>query len=348
MFQKLTTYLGILLSLAVLLTAALYLIVWRGINEPMQAASAEVNFLIEPGQGVRTIGANLAAAGLIRRPFYFYWYVAFKRIDKNLQAGEYLLNKNMSVRGLAKKLAGGNVAEKEKTITIIEGWNINEIADYLEKNNVIKAKDFIALTTPAPGTCFALESCQVSFLSEIPAGATLEGYLFPDTYRIFKNSSAEDIIAKMLKNLDGKVTEKMRADIKQQGRNLHDVITMASLLEKEARAPADMKVVSDIFWKRISSGVALQSDATLSYILNDKVAAHSAEDLAVDSPYNTYKYRGLPSGPIDSPGLNAIQAAIYPTPTDYFYFLHNLKTGKIYFAKTFAEHKKNKELYLNN
>lgn len=348
MSQKFTTSLGIFFSLLILIIASLYLTVWRGVNEPMQAAGAEVNFIIEPGQGVKTIGQNLATAGLIRQPFYFYWYVAFKRIDKNLQAGQYLLNKNMNLRAIAKRLAGGEIADREKIIKIIEGWNINEIAGYLEKNNIIAAKDFIALTKPAPGTCFALESCKVSFLSEIPEGATLEGYLFPDTYRIFKNSSAADIIARMLKNFDAKLTPAMRADITRQGKSLPEIIIMASIIEKEARTPENMKIVSDIFWKRIRSGVALQSDATLSYILNDNVAAHSAEDLAVDSPYNTYKYRGLPPGPIDNPGLKAIEAAIYPTPTDYFYFLHNLKSGEIYFAKTFAEHKKNKELYLNN
>ncbi|MEK7067670.1 MAG: endolytic transglycosylase MltG [Patescibacteria group bacterium] len=348
MFQKLTMYLGIILSLAVLIIATLYLTIWRGINEPVQEESTEVNFIIEPGQGVKTIGANLADIGLIRRSVYFYWYVAFKRIDKKLQAGGYLLNKNMNLRAIAKKLAGGEVTEKEKTIKIIEGWNIKQIADYLEKNNIVAAPDFIKLTKPAPGTCFALASCQVSFLAEIPAGATLEGYLFPDTYRVFKDTTAEDIIAKMLKNFDAKLTPAMRADIKAQGKNLQDIIIMASILEKEARTQEDMKIVADIFWKRLKSGVALESDATLSYILNDNVAAHSAEDLAVDSAYNTYKYRGLPPGPIDNPGLNAILAAIYPTPTDYFYFLHNVKTGKIYFAKTFTEHKRNKELYLNN
>ncbi|PIT93841.1 endolytic transglycosylase MltG [Candidatus Falkowbacteria bacterium CG10_big_fil_rev_8_21_14_0_10_43_11] len=344
MLQKLTTYLGISLSLAVLIIATLYLTVWRGINEPMQMESAEVNFIIEQGQGVRQIGNQLAKEGLIRRPFYFYFYTAFKKTDKSLKAGEYLLNKNINLREIAKKLAGGDIAERERTIKILEGWNIKEIGEYLEKNNIARADDFIALTKPAPGACFSLESCQVSVLSEIPVGATLEGYLFPDTYRIFKNAAAEDIIAKMLKNFDAKLTPSLRADIKKQGKTLPEIITLASIIEKEVPRSEDMKKIAGIFYQRLKISMALQSDATVNFVTGKGATRPSAEDLQVASPYNTYKYRDLPPGPISNPGIEAIKAAIYPVKSDYFYFL-TTPAGQVIYSRTYAEHLAEKYKY---
>jgi UPF0755 protein len=337
MSKKLTTTIGITLSLIIFVFATFYVTVWRGVNKPMQTESAEVNFVIESGQGVEQIGAGLAAAGLIRRPVYFYGYVAFKRIDKSLKAGEYLLNKNMSLRAIAKNLAGGKVAERENTIKILEGWNIKEIGEYLEKNNIVKADDFIALTKPAPGTCFSLESCQVSILSEIPEGATLEGYLFPDTYRVFKDTAAEDVIAKMLKNFDAKLTSEMRADIKKQEKTLSEIIILASIIEKEVPHAEDMKKIAGIFYQRLNIGMAMQSDATINFITGKGTTRPSAEDLQVASPYNTYKYRDLPPGPISNPGLAAIEAAIYPEKNDFLYFL-TTPEGQVIYSRTYAEH----------
>jgi len=221
------------------------------------------------------------------------------------------------------------------------------MAAYLRKENIISDEDdFIKLTKHDADTCFSLQSCQASFLSQIPPEATLEGYLFPDTYRIFNNASSQDIITKMLNNMDLKITDKMRQDIAVQGKNLHEILTMASIIEKEVRTPTDMKIVSGIFYNRLHIGMPLQSDATLSYVLGDDKPAHTLKELTIDSPYNTYKYQGLPPAPIASPGLNAIEAAIYPDQTDFLFFLSNLQTGKTYFAKTLTEHNYNKALYL--
>ncbi|MFA6551827.1 MAG: endolytic transglycosylase MltG, partial [Patescibacteria group bacterium] len=225
----------------------------------------------------------------------------------------------------------------EQTIKILEGWNIKEIGEYLEKNKIVKAEDFITLTKPAPGSCFSLASCQVSILADIPAGATLEGYLFPDTYRIFKNATAEDIVAKMLKNFDNKLTAEMRADIKKQGKSLPDIIILASIIEKEVPRPEDMKKIAGIFYQRLKINMALQSDATINFITNKGTTRPSADDLQINSPYNTYKNPGLPPGPISNPGIEAIKAAIYPQAGDYFYFL-TTPEGQVIYSRTYAEH----------
>ena len=171
--------------------------------------------------------------------------------------------------------------------------------------------------------------------------------MFPDTYRIYIDADLDDIIRKMLGNFDGKLTAKMREDISKQGKTIYEIVTMASLIEKEVRTEKDMKIVSGIFWNRIKNGQALQSCASLAYILGVNKAQYTTEDTKIISPYNTYQNPGLPPGPISNPGIQAIKAAIYPTDTDYNYFLTNPANGETIFSKTFNEHIKNKNKYLN-
>ena len=137
----------------------------------------------------------------------------------------------------------------------------------------------------------------------------------------------------------------MRTDIKNQGKTIHEILTMASLVEKEVRHQEDMKIVAGIFWNRLNKNMRLESDATLSYYFNDNLSAHSGDDLKVNTPYNSYKYNGLPPTPIGNPGLNAINAAIYPTKTNYLYFLTG-KDGQTYYASNYNTHLKNKKDYL--
>jgi len=337
---------GIILSLIILIGATVYISFWRGINQPARAEGGEVNFIVKEGESVALISDRLAMEGLISKSFYFDWYATFKRIDKKIQAGKYILNKNMNIKEIARKLSAGDVTNQEKTIKIIEGWDINDIAEYLEQKHGFSAKDFIKLTQPGAGTCFAKDICRFSQTDSLPADADLEGYLFPDTYRVYNDASVEDVIAKMLSNFDEKITPEMREDIAIQGKTLHKIIIMASLIEKEVRKVEDMKVVSGIFWNRIERGQPLESCATLAYVLGENKPQYSIEDTKIDSPYNTYQNYGLPPGPISNPGLNAIQAAIYPAKTDYLYFLNELESGETHFAKTFEEHSENKRLYL--
>jgi len=209
-------------------------------------------------------------------------------------------------------------------VTFPEGWTAHQMAALLESRGITSAKDYLVLVDKEKR----------------------EGFLFPDTYRIYKNSSAEDIIKKMLDNFDAKLAPDLRLAINSQGKTIFDVITMASIIQNEVKNLDDMKVVSGIFWNRIKIGQALGSDATLTYVLGVKKDRHSLEETNLDSPYNTYKYKGLPPGPISNPGINSIVAAIYPTDTDYNYFLTDSNSGQTIFSKTFDEHIKNKAKYL--
>ncbi len=247
----------------------------------------------------------------------------------------------------------------EDTIQILEGWTSRGIGQYFERQGRWQSEEFLEKAGfPQVDYRYNKEmpalkdwSEEFSFLKDKPEYYGLEGYLFPDTYRIYSTSTVDEVIEKMLSNFDKKLTPQMRADIKQQGKSIYAVITMASLVEKEAPLSyekgdnRDARIIAGIFWQRLKFGQGLQSDATLSYILSDTKAQHSGQELEIDSPYNTYKYRGLPPGPICNPGILAIKAAIYPIATDYNYFL-TTSDRRVIYARTYDEHLQNKYQYL--
>lgn len=247
----------------------------------------------------------------------------------------------------------------EYTIRILEGWTSRDIAQYFEENGRSTSDNFFKVVgypqvdyrdnkKLSPMLDFSLN---YSFLKDKPEYYGLEGYLFPDTYRVYASSTVTEVVEKMLANFDQKLTPKMREDIKSQGRSIYDVVTLASIVEKESPLNyrsgdnRDARIIAGIFLNRLRIGQALQSDATLSYIYSDNKAAHGGEELEADSPYNTYKYKGLPPGPICNPGILAIEAAIYPIKTDYNYFL-TTDNGDVVYARTYDDHLKNKYKYL--
>ncbi len=237
------------------------------------------------------------------------------------------------------------VYKEEKTIKIVEGWRNGEIIKLLEENSLSSKEDFIQAQKD-------YDLSKFSFLADKPKGFDLEGYLYPDTYRVFASTTATEIIDRMLSNLDKKLTPKMREDIKAQGKTIFQILTMASLIEKEAPISYskgdnhDAKIIAGIFWNRIKSGQALQSCATLAYILGVNKAQYTEADTKIKSPYNTYQNPGLPPGPISNPGILAIEAAIYPIATNYNYFLTPSGSKDIVYASTYAEHLRNKNKYL--
>lgn len=312
----------------------------RGINSPASDERKEVFFTINKGESVNQISENLFAAGLIKSKTYFEYYVWLNNVESKLQAGSYSFNTRYSIVELVDSLVGGRALSDEREIKIIEGWTNQNIEDYLLENNIKAGEEF--------GEKINDQKFIAKISSEYPElkFKNLEGYLFPDTYRIYNNSTAEDVIVKMIDNLDRKLTSEMRNEIKKQNKSISEIIIMASIVEKEVRSYEDMRIVSGIFWDRIKYGQALESDATLSYFLGDKKAGHSIEELETDTPYNSYKYRGLPPGPVSNPGLNAIQSAIYPEYTDYNYFLNRQDTGETIFSVTYDEHLRNKAKYL--
>lgn len=313
-------------------------------------------FVIERGQGVHEISYNLKQEGFIKNSFIFETYVWAKKVGNKFQAGEYALNTGADIAEITKILTSGHVLSQEREIKILEGWNINDMAEYLENEKIAPKAEFLKIVSAENwksaffGGEVDLNSIlipsEIKFLANIPEGKSLEGFLFPDTYRIYKNAAPVDISEKMLTNFGLKLDEKIVKDIENQGKNFYEIITMASIIQKEVAKTEDMKMVSDIFWRRIGVGMPLQSCATIAYILGENKEQYSYEDTRIESPYNTYLNSGLPPTPICNPGLAAITAAIYPEKNEYWYFLSKSDTGETVFSKTLEEHNINKEKYL--
>ncbi len=313
----------------------------KAVNRPLDKEGEMKKFVVSGGDSVKNIGANLEAEGLISSKTFFEIYIWRQDMEKNMQAGVYELSPAMSIKEIANDLSSGKVVSNEREIKVIEGWNNRDIARYFEEQGLFPKEEFVKEVKNK-----SKYAARFEFLKGIPDPYDMEGYLFPDTYKIFIDASVNNVINKMLSNFDRKITEEMRLDIEEQGKDLYEIVAMASLIEKEVRSQDDMKMVSGIFNNRIKNGQPLQSCATLAYILGENKPIYSLEDTKIDSPYNTYKHRGLPPGPITNPGLRAIEAAIYPADTDYNYFLTASESGETIFSKTLEEHNINKAKYL--
>lgn len=331
--------------LLLLVLAGFYIYYSRQINRPPKNISAR-DFTIQAGENINQIAAHLQSAGLIKSVFLFKFYVRQVDAAKLLKAGDYHLSAPLSLRDLVALLAAGGEDKRETEIRFLEGWRIDDYAAYLADKKLPAAADFAVFAkTPISERPELRE--KYDFLADAPGAASLEGYLFPDTYKIFQSAGAVDLTVKMLDNFGLKLDEKIRADIARQGKTVFAIITMASLLEKEVRTEEDMKIVSGLFWQRIKNGQALESCATLAYALGINKKQYTYEDTRINSPYNTYTHQGLPPGPVANPGLRAIRAAVYPIETEYNYFLSRPDTGETVFSQTYAEHNRNKAKYLN-
>jgi len=287
-------------------------------------SETEVVFSLERGEGSKEIALNLEGDGLIFWGSLFRLYVLVSGISGDLQAGDYLVNPGMSVSKIAEKFAAGDVI-KEK-ITIIEGWNLRDIGFYFEGKGMFQAEELWE---------------QVGFPLD---PKSKEGYLFPDTYLIRGGEPLSEIVQKIEDNFSTKLSL-VEEDIEKQDKTLEEIIIMASLLEKEVRTKEDKELVAGILWKRLSIGMALQIDATLSYITGKKSVSISKGDTQINSLYNTYLYRGLPAGPICNPGLESIKAVLSPQSSPYWYYL-STPEGETIFSETLEEHNIAKAMYL--
>lgn len=297
------------------------------------------SFLIEPGQSAQVVALNLQEQGLIKNSLLFRLTAKYKGAEKNLVSGEHQLSAGSGILAIISQLQNKDNLSSELTITIPEGWRMYQIAEHLENKGIAAIAEFNQVAK--------IENWreQYDFLAD-KSIKSLEGYLFPDTYRIFSDAKPEDVIKRMLDNFSLKLDDKLRADIAKSGKSLHEIIILASIIEHEAKFDADRYLVAGVFYNRLEIGMALQSCATINYLTNKNAARVSGEDLEIDSPYNTYKYPGLPPGPIANPGLESIKSAIYPQSGNYFYFLNDSR-GKAYFAETYEKHQANIRKYLD-
>ena len=342
------------LLLLIIVLSLGFLYFYQGIYFPKDSASqTERSFLIEKGDGVKEISSNLEREDLIRSGFLFKMYVLLERKEKNLKAGEYLLSPSMTIPQIAEKFILGDVVKEE--VTIIEGWSLRDIGWYFENKGMFQAEelfevagfpliDYLESTDLPKPKDFSKE---YDFLKDKPEILGLEGYLFPDTYQINKGITIEEIVRMMLDNFDRKLNSDLRKEIADQEKTIFEIITIASLLEKEVRTLEDKKIVAGVLWKRLEKGIPLQVDATVAYITGKKTTKISKEETLIDSPYNTYKYKGLPLGPICNPGFESILASVYYKDSEYFYYL-STSGGETIFSRTLEEHNIAKAKYLKN
>lgn len=268
-------------------------------------------------------------------------------------AGSYAILRNNGKKALTNREP---VQAPEQTVTIIEGWTRQDIAAMLEKKGIMAATDFYAAEAQADRSAYPV-------LKSLPATADLEGFLFPDTYRLPVATSSADktvdaaLIKKLLSNFSLKFTPEMERTAAARGYSVFEIITLASIIEKEtgrnavtaeqkAELEKERRIVAGIFYNRLKAGHALQSDATVNFTTKKNTPTPSLRDLETGSMYNTYKYPGLPPGPISNPSISSIQAALNPENTNYFYFLHKQPSGEPVYSVTHDEHVANKFKYL--
>ncbi len=297
----------------------------------------EMVFKIEKGENLFSIGRHLEKSGFIRNQIFFQVYAFFSGDYKHLQAGSYFFSPSMTIPRISQEIARGEIARVK--VVIPEGLTSAEIED--ELNSKINQTTKIQLKNQN----FKTYKGEFSFLEDTPDGASLEGFLFPDTYDFAIDTTSEEAARVFLVNFGKKLSPQIKTDIEKQGKRLFDIVVMASLLEKEVITLADKKIVSGILWKRLEGNVPLQVDATVGFAKTGKAVKISREDTLIDSPYNTYKYKGLPIGPICSPGLKSIEAAVYPEASKFWYYL-STPSGQTIFSRTYDKHLLAKAKYL--
>jgi UPF0755 protein len=287
----------------------------------------ETIFTVTYGETIRMVARNLEKENLIKdRKFFVYSSYALRR--QYIKAGRYQISPGTNSIEILRKLTRGDVLSRK--VTIPEGFNIYQIADRLEANNICGAGSFLSYAS------------QVSFLKSIGINATsAEGYLFPDTYVLPEASDPRDIIAAMRNKMMSVIGDRPAYG---PGMNLHEILTMASLVEKEAQVYNERELISAVFHNRLRRGMKLDCDPTVRYAVRKFTGPITVSNLNADSPYNTYRRTGLPPTPICSPGRESIYAAMHPLKSDYLYFVAK-NDGSHQFSKTLREHNTAVKIY---
>ena len=331
----------ILIFIILFVMAGLTSLAWYGYNISVVKGSAAQKFVIEEGQGANHISRNLYQAGVIRSKLAFETYLYFRNLDGSIKAGTYQLPA-VNIVKLTKALLEGP-PPPETRLTFIEGWTLADYANELDKSESISSAEFLDIVSHPVSHGFDADNYPILYSKSDQVD--IEGYLFPDTYRLFEDATAQVLVKVMLDNLTNKVTKQMATDIDSQGKTFHEVLTMASIIEKEVRTDRDRKLVSGVLWSRIGLGIPLQVDSTVNYITGESKPAVSIAETRIDNPFNTYVYRGLPPGPIANPSLSSIMAAIYPTDSEFLFYL-STPAGETIFSENLEQHNEAKNKYL--
>lgn len=325
-----------MLGLLILLLAAgaVTFYMWRGVALPYQGFQGEQFVTIETGSGVGAMGRRLADAGVVRDARTFQIAARLKGAEKRLQAGEYRFDRSATAFEVVDRIARGDVFVR--SITFPEGRTAAEMAALFEERGFGDAAAFATA---------ARDASRIRPLD--PTAPDLEGYLFPSTYRLARNATAAALVGLMTQSFKQAFDADLRAAAGARGLSVREAVTLASLVEEEAQKPDERPLISAVYHNRLKIGMGLQCDATVIYALqragrwNGNI---TKADLSMDSPYNTYKYRGLPPGPIANPGRASLEAAVKPADAGYLYYVSR-NDGSHAFATTLDEHNRNVQQY---
>jgi UPF0755 protein len=324
--------------------------VLTGSGKPIPAASDQatgaggaksVLITVDKGESATDIGNALAAAGVVRSARLFEVLVGVTGVQDSLEAGEYDFDPGLPAIEVVRRIAAGKTASRE--VTIPEGLRVEQVGDLLQQANVVSASEFMAALVKS--------RYNVPFLAQLPDN-DLEGFIFPASYEFSRSESATQVVQAMLQAFQDNVADKVQ--LEGQDLTLDQVVTLASIVEREAVVPSDRPLIASVYLNRLHAGIPLQADPTVQFALGDAAGSVkqygwwkselSLDDLKVESPYNTYVNEGLPPGPIANPGLDSIEAVIRPAQTDYLFFVAT-PDGHSVFAKTLEEHLKNVQKY---
>jgi UPF0755 protein len=330
-------------GLTLLIVFVTQFIILRSLNSARDDVGESVYFVIERDESVDSIGQRLHDEGLIRSPGYFRFLVRLTGSGSDIVAGRYRLDTAMSTSQILRTITSETAAlAQEVSVRFVEGWRTEQFADALVDAGLIESPDqFMEATRDQRW------NDRFSFLHTRPSNVALEGYLFPDTYNFRMDSTPDDIIERLLRTFEERVTPQLISEADRLGMTLHQVIIIASIVEREAVNPEERSTIASVYYNRIAQGMPLQADPTVQYQVG--TAGNwwpelTNADLQQNGRYNTYLNPNLPPGPICNPSMASILAALQPARTDYLYFVATGDGGHA-FARTYEEHQQNIETY---
>ena len=298
---------------------------WDNVSEANRQQNVYVK--VKPGMDAGTIGELLQHHGIIHSKYKFWLMAKLNGYDSKFRTGSYAFRHDMDPREVLQILVSGTTSTIK--FTIPEGYTIREIAGRLADEGVVEKDVFLKAAKDFAPYSYIKKDKRAEFYAE--------GFLFPDTYEISSDAAAEDILKMMSRNFDQRLTAQMREEAADKGLSVYELITLASLVEKEARFAEDRPIIAQVFLKRLRIGMPLQSDTTLQYLLDEPKEDVSIQDTKMESPYNTYQNKGLPPGPIANPGTASIEAVLHPADTDYLYFVAD-RHGRNHYSMSYDEH----------
>lgn len=331
--RRLSIIIVVLAMLALGGTATLFLL-----GAPMDKEDKEILLVrVEPGSGTGHIASSLKEKDLIRSESYFKFRSKVGGYDGQYKAGTYAFSRSMSVEEMMIAIRDGDTAGK--TFRIIEGMTIDKVADQLEAEGIVSRTDFYREVEEG--------EFDYPFMKYLPEGPTrLEGFLYPNTYEVPVDATAHEVVDTMLRGFNDAVGDEYYKEAKKQGKDIYQVIIVASIVEREAARKDEKPKVASVIYNRLEIDMPLQMDSIISYIHKEDKIRATYSDIAVESPYNPYTNKGLPPGPICAPGIDAVRAALYPDDTEYLYFVAKPEMdGSNVYSETYEEFLKDKAAF---